>query len=448
MSGRHFLPLTEEERREMLQEIGVSAVDDLFQDIPREVKLEKPLELAPALSEREALKHLEALASKNRNTWECASFLGGGIYDHFIPSIVKHVTGRSEFYTAYTPYQAEISQGMLQAIFEYQTLICQLTGMDLANASLYDGATAVAEGALMACSVTRRGKVLVSRSVSPFSREVLRTYFAPRGIELVEIPLHEGKTDLEQAEAHLGRDTAALVLQTPNFFGLLEEMEQAAELAHGQGALLVAAVDPISLPLVQAPAEYGADIAVGEGQGLGTPPSFGGPLLGFLSAREQYLRNIPGRIVGETADTGGNRGFVLTLQTREQHIRRERATSNICTNEALIALAAAVHMAALGPQGMYRVAEACLKKAYYAREQMASQGFEIPFGGVYFKEFPVKLPWEVSRLNQKLMEKNIFGGLDLGRYYPELENTALFCVTENRTRAEIDALVKEMGDLK
>lgn len=445
MSGLHYLPLTNEERRKMLVSIGAASIDDLFRVVPDDLRLRGEMDLPAPLSEPEALKHLGEMAARNRNLQECASFLGAGVYDHFVPSIVSHVTGRSEFYTSYTPYQAEISQGLLQAIYEYQTMICSLTGMEAANASLYDGATAAAEGAVMACGITGRSTVLVSRSVNPFYRRVIENYFSVRGLRLVEIPLREGQTDTARLEELAGEDTAALLVQQPNFFGLLEEMDDIAGLLHGRGALLVVSVDPIALPLVKPPGEYGADIVTGEGQPLGNPPSFGGPLLGFFATREKFIRRMPGRIAGETVDRDGRRGFVLTLQTREQHIRRERATSNICSNQALNALAAAVYMAALGPAGLCEVAELCLQKAAYASEQIgALAGFKPAFPGRHFKEFAVILPGEPRVLNERLLENNIIGGLDLGSFYPELERAVLFCVTENRTRAEIDALVRAL----
>ncbi len=445
--GRHFLPLTDAERREMLAAIGAASMEQLFDELPAEVRLkENGLKLPPPLSEMELRAHLGALAAKNMNLQDHPCFLGAGVYDHFIPAVVQHVVGRSEFYTAYTPYQAEISQGLLQSIFEYQTLICRLTGMEAANASLYDGATALAEAALAACSMTRRRKVLVSRSVNPHYRRVLQSYLEGRDCLLLEIPLADGATDFSRLEAMLDGETAALLLQQPNFFGLLEEeLEGAAAMAHRHGALLVLSVDPLSLALFRAPAEYGADIATGEGQGLGSPPSFGGPLLGFFAARRELLRRLPGRIVGETVDGEGRRGFVLTLQTREQHIRRERATSNICSNQALNALAAAAYLAAMGPEGLREVAELCLQKAAYAREKIASlEGYAPAFPGVHFKEFAVKLPGSGSRLNRHLLEHGIIGGLDLETYYPELGPTMLFCVTETKTREQIDALARAL----
>lgn len=440
--GRHYLPLTDAERKEMLTAIGASSAEELYDSLPQAVRLQKDLQLPPPLSEMEALVHLGELAAKNNHLREYPSFLGAGVYDHFIPSVVQHITGRSEFYTAYTPYQAEMSQGVLQSIFEYQSLICRLTGMEVANASLYDGATALAEAAVAACAVTRRRRVLVSRSVNPHYRRVLQSYLEVRDLQLVELPLLKGTTDYSQLEGVLNDDTAALLLQQPNFFGMLEEMDDAAALAHNHGALLVLSADPTSLALCRTPAEYDADIVTGEGQGLGNSPSFGGPLLGFFAARKKFIRQIPGRIVGKTVDVDGRRGFVLTLQTREQHIRRERAISNICSNQALNALAAAVYLAAMGPEGLREVAGLCLQKAAYAREKItALQGFAPAFDGVHFKEFAVKLPGNGESLNRYLLEHRIIGGFNLEPFYPELGPAMLFCVTETKTREQIDALV-------
>ncbi len=449
MGGKHYLPLTDEDRHEMLKKIGVDSIEDLFSDIPEAVRLKRDLDLPPAMSELEAVKHMNALAAKNKHLNNCTSFMGAGVYDHFIPSVIKHITGRSEFYTSYTPYQPEISQGILQAIFEYQTMICQLTGMEVANASMYDGGTAVAEGAIMGCGATRRSKALVSRSVSPFYRAVLQNYFNSRGLELEEIPLKDGYTDFLKLEEMIDDKVASVILQQPNFFGLIEDLDGVADMIHNQKAVMVVSADPLSLPLLKAPADYGADIVVGEGQALGVPPSFGGPLLGIMAAKNRFVRQLPGRIAGETVDSEGNRGFVLTLQTREQHIRREKASSNICSNEALVALAAAVYMAAMGPQGMSEVAGQCLQKAAYAREQVSAvDGFELAFKGHYFKEFAVKVPGKPEELNQKLLQKDILGGVDVAPFYPEMENTMLFAVTEKRTREEIDTLVRELEGWK
>ncbi len=449
MGGNHYLPLSDVDRCDMLKEIGVDSIDDLFSDIPQEVRFKRDLDLPPAMSELEAIKHLNYLAAKNKHLNNCTSFMGAGVYDHFIPSVIKHITGRSEFYTSYTPYQPEISQGILQAIFEYQTMICQLTGMDVANASMYDGGTAVAEGAIMGVGATRRSKALVSRSVSPFYRAVLQNYFNSRGLELEEIPLKDGSTDFSKLEAMIDDQVASVVVQQPNFFGLVEDLDGVAEIIHKHKAVMIVSVDPISLPLLKAPADYGADIVVGEGQSLGVPPSFGGPLLGIMSARNKFVRQLPGRIAGETVDSEGNRGFVLTLQTREQHIRREKASSNICSNEALVALAAAVYMASMGPQGMREVAEQCVQKAAYACEKISAlDGYDMAFKGQNFKEFAVKVPAKPEQLNKQLLQKSILGGVDVSPFYPEMENTMLFAVTEKRTREEIDTLVRELEGLK
>ncbi len=449
MSAYHYLPLTDDDRREMLALIGANSVEDLFSDIPPEVRLKGELKMPTAMSESEALAHLHALAAKNKHFNNCVSFMGAGVYDHFIPSAIKHITGRSEFYTSYTPYQPEVSQGVLQAIFEYQTMICQLTGMDVANASMYDGGTAVAEGAIMGCGSTRRSKALVSRTVSPFYRAVLQNYFNSRGLEVEEIPMKNGYTDRAVLEEMLSGEVASVILQQPNFFGLVEDMNGVADAVHAHKAVFIVSADPLSLPLLQAPGEYGADIVVGEGQGLGVPASFGGPLLGIMSARQKFVRQLPGRIAGETVDSEGNRGFVLTLQTREQHIRREKAASNICSNQALVALAASVYMAAMGPQGMRETAELCLRKAAYARGKItALKGYSDTFSGSCFKEFAVTLPGDPAELNKKLLEKNILGGVALAPFYPELENTVLFAVTEKRTREEIDTLVRELEGWK
>ncbi len=449
MGGKHYLPLTDEDRQEMIAAIGLNDLEDLFSDIPDSIRLQRELDLPPALAESEVISHLNALAAKNRHFQNCRSFMGAGIYDHFIPSIIKHVTGRSEFYTSYTPYQPEISQGVLQAIFEYQTMICQLTGMDVANASMYDGGTAVAEGAVMGCGATRRSKVLVSRSVNPFYRAVLQNYFQSRGLELEEIPILEGCTDRASLEKMIDKEVATVVLQQPNFFGLVEKMEGIADLVHEQKAVFMVSADPISLALLKAPAEYGADIVVGEGQGLGVPASFGGPVLGIMAAREKFVRQMPGRIAGETVDSEGNRGYVLTLQTREQHIRREKAASNICSNEALVALGASVYLAAMGPQGLREVAEQCLQKANYAREKISAlDGYSVAFPGSNFKEFAVTVPGNPHELNRHLLDSNILGGIELSPLYPELENTLLIAVTEKRTREEIDNLVREMEGWK
>ncbi|MGE5588880.1 MAG: aminomethyl-transferring glycine dehydrogenase subunit GcvPA [Clostridia bacterium] len=444
----NYVPHTDRDRSEMLAQIGVSSVDELFSDIPREVRLGRDLHLPKAMSEYELARHMAALAGKNTTTDELVSFLGAGSYDHFVPSVVRHIVSRSEFYTAYTPYQAEISQGMLQAIFEYQTLMCQLTAMDVSNASLYDGATAVAEAAAMACRQTRRQQVVTSVAVHPEYRATLKTYTRNLGIDVAEAGMRDGSTDLEELERLVSSTTACVVLQSPNFLGSVEAMAAAAEIAHRHGALFVACVDPISLGILAPPGEYGADIAVGEGQGLGSAMSFGGPYLGFLTCRQELIRNMPGRVAGETRDSQGRRGYILTLQAREQHIRRERATSNICSNEALSALAAAVYLSWLGKDGTREVADLCLQKAHYAFDRItAIPGFAPASPAPFFKEFAVRMPVPPEQANAALLRSRVLGGLPLGRYYPDLHDVMLIAVTEKRTKDEIDSLCRALEGL-
>jgi glycine dehydrogenase subunit 1 len=442
---RSYLPHTEADRQAMLAVIGVGATEELFADIPAELRLGRPLALPAALAEQELARHLQDLAGRNANLGEYACFLGAGAYDHYIPSVVDHVIGRAEFYTAYTQYQPEISQGYLQALWEYQSMICALTGLDVANASLYDGGTALAEAAMMACAATGRQEVVVARAVHPHYRAILGTYAVDRGMKVKEAPFAEGATGAAGLGRLAGQDTAAVIVQTPNFFGCLEDVAAAAETAHKAGALLIVAADPIALGVLEAPGALGADIVVGEGQPLGLPISYGGPYLGFFAATEKLMRKVPGRIVGQTNDFEGTRGFVLTLQAREQHIRREKATSNICSNEALCSLAAAVYLAAVGREGLRGVAELCLRKARYAYEELVNRkGCQPVFGAPFFKEFAVRCAEPVAAVNAALMKEKIIGGLDLGRYYPELSGCMLLCVTEKRTRAEIDRLVRTM----
>lgn len=440
-----YIPTTAAEQQQMLAACGANRMEELFSDVPASVRLGRELNLPRPMAEAEVWRHLEELAGKNK---KLVSFLGAGAYEHYIPSVVGHLLARSEFYTAYTPYQPEISQGTLQAIFEFQSLICELTGLDVATASHYDGATAMAEAALVACNATRRQKILVSRSVNPQYRAVLSTYTKGQGVELAEVPLQDGRTDLEALEKLAGKDVAGVILQNPNFFGQIEAMAEATDLAHKAGALGIAVVDPVSLGLLAAPGEYGADLAVGEGQGLGNPLNFGGPYLGFIAAREKLVRRLPGRIVGQTTDVDGRRAFVLTLQAREQHIRREKATSNICSNEALCALAATIYLAAMGREGLKEVASQCLLKAHYAQKKLAAlPGVTPVFNGPFFHEFALQTKLSPATLAQGLAEKGFAAGFDLGRFYPELKNALLFTVTEVRTREEIDALVAAMGGI-
>lgn len=441
-----YIPNTREDQEKMLSAIGAGSVAELFSDIPEDIRLDRDLDLPDTMHEQELVSHMKAIASENVNTADHPCFLGAGVYDHFIPSVVGHVISRSEFYTSYTPYQPEISQGTLQAIFEYQTMICRLTGMDVSNASMYDGATAVAEAALMAVRSTGREKVLVSRGVHPQYREVLRTYAVHAGIGIAEVGLSGGMTDLDGLRDALSGEAgvAAVILQSPNFFGVIEDMEAATALAHEYGALTVACVDPVSLAILQPPGEYGADIAAGEGQPLGNPLNYGGPHFGFLAAKQKLVRKMPGRIVGQTTDSEGRRGFVLTLQAREQHIRREKAVSNICSNQALNALAATVYLSVMGKQGLKQVAELCLSKSHYAYSKLLATGrFEKVCDAPFFREFAVRSVDEpVETINRRLRDRGMIGGLALERYYPEMKNCWLVAVTEKRTRQEIDAFVE------
>jgi glycine dehydrogenase subunit 1 len=416
----------------MLREIGVGSIEELFQDIPDRLR-HAQFKLPSPLSELELKKELSQLASRNTSLDSYACFLGGGSYRHFIPSTVEHVIGRSEFYTAYTPYQAEVSQGTLQGTYEYQSLVCQVTGMEVSNAGMYDGSTAAGEAAIMACVITRRGKVAVSTTVNPTYREVINTYVKGRNLSIKTVELN----------TNLPSDCACLVVQQPSFFGHLEEMEAHVQKAHDIGALFIAIVDPISLGMFQPPGHYGADIAVADGQALGNPVNFGGPGLGIFACRREYLRQMPGRIVGRTVDVEGKPGYVMTLVTREQYIRRERATSNICTSEALVALAAAVYLATLGKTGLRQVAELCYHKAHYAAEKIARlKGYSLVFPKPFFKEFAIRCPVAPSQINQALFKEGIIGGLDISHI---IDNSMLLCVTEMNSRQEIDKLVEILG---
>ena len=433
----------------MLARIGAVSLEELFAPIPAELRLQRALDIPPALSEIELTQHASALAEKNRAAGDGVCFLGGGSYDHFIPSVVDAVASRSEFYTAYTPYQAEASQGSLQAFFEYQTLICQLTGMDVANASLYEGGSSVAEAVLLAINVTDgRREVLIAESVHPEYRQVLSTYLANLNVKIVTVPTPEGYLNLDDLKKAISDQTVCVVTQHPNFFGHLEEMQALTEIAHANGALSVVSIDPISVGLLKRPGQYGADIAVAEGQCLGTPMGYGGPYLGIMACRQEFVRKIPGRLIGQTIDRNGKRCWVLTLQTREQHIRREKATSNICTNQGLFALRAAVYLTALGPQGLQETAELCLQKAHYAAEQLAKiPGVALKFNRPFFKEFTVNLPGDVPSLLTELRKSAFHAGLSLGRWYPGFSDCLTIAVTEQRTKAEIDGLAGAIGKL-
>ncbi|RKO66641.1 aminomethyl-transferring glycine dehydrogenase subunit GcvPA [Desulfofundulus salinus] len=443
-----YIPNTPADRQKMLADIGVGSVEELFADIPEQVRLKRELDLPDALSEPELVRHMEKLAGKNGDTGRYTCFLGGGYYDHYIPAVVPALLARSEFYTAYTPYQAEISQGTLAAIYEFQTMICELTGMDVANASMYDGATALAEAAAVATGATGRHRVVVARTVHPEYRQVLNTYLEPRGVELVELPFAGGITVTDNLDQYIDRQTAAVLVQQPNFFGCLEDVHSLEQAARGAGALFIVSADPISLGLLKPPGEYGADIVVGEGQSLGLPLSFGGPGFGYFAAREKFLRRIPGRVVGATTDVHGRRGFVLTLQAREQHIRREKATSNICSNQALCALAATIYLSAMGPAGLRRVAGLCAQKAAYAKKRLAGvKGITVAFTAPSFKEFVLKSEYPVTGVQEVLLRRGLVAGPDLGCFYPELSNHLLVAVTEKRTKEEIDRLAEALEEV-
>lgn len=446
----NFIPNTAEDRKRMLEEIGFSSVDQLFDDIPQEVREKAALSIPGGLSELEVRKLLGHLSKKNGNLDDYVSFLGAGAYDHYIPSPVDQIVLRSEFYTAYTPYQPEISQGTLQAIFEYQTLICELTGMEVANASMYDGASAMAEAAYMACQSTRRNKVVVSGAIHPEYLEVLETYTKGLGIQVEQVDFVDGVTPADQVETKVDKDTACVIVQQPNFFGNIEQLQSIAQLAHREKALLVTVVvDPVTLGILKPPGELGADIVVGEGQSFGNNLNFGGPYLGFFAAREKYVRRMPGRIVGQTVDVDGKTGYVLTLQAREQHIRREKATSNICSNEALCALAATITLCCFGKQGLKRMAQLSLQKAHYAFDKLiALSGVEAPFKAPFCTEFVLSLPADPDKVNQELLRHKIIGGLPLKRFFPSMQNEVLISVTEMRTKEEIDNLAEIMGGIK
>jgi glycine dehydrogenase subunit 1 len=433
---------TPDDVRAMLARIGLDSLDQLFDMIPPEYRLDRPLAVPEALPELALTSHLSDLASKNRGADTSACFLGGGAYDHFVPAVVDHLAARGEYYTAYTPYQAEASQGTLQATFEYQTLIAQLTGMDVSNASLYDGGSAVAEAVLMALSITRRhGRVVVAGTIHPEYRQILRTYLANLETEIVVVPEVEGRIGPDALAGAITDDTAAVVLQYPNFFGQLEEVEALAAEAHQKGALAIVSVDPISLGLLRRPADYGADIVVAEGQGLGNHLAYGGPYLGIIACREEYVRKMPGRVVGQTTDRHGRRCWVLTLQTREQHIRREKATSNICTNQGLLALRASIYLAVMGPSGLRQAAELSTRKAHYAAERLSRvPGLSLAFPGPFFKEFVIRSEKDPAAVLAEVGRRGYHGGIALGRWSPGLADAILVAVTEKRTKAEIDGL--------
>jgi glycine dehydrogenase subunit 1 len=438
-----YVPNTAAEQQEMLARIGAKDSAELFASIPAEFRLSRPLDLPPALLEQDLERHLAELAGKNQSAATHACFLGGGCYDHYVPAVVDVISSRPEYYTAYTPYQAEASQGTLQAVFEYQSLVCELTGMAVSNASMYEAATAVAEAALMARATNgRSGHVVVLESVHPEYRQTLATYLHGVDVALTTIPCPQGVADPAAVKAALDGSTVCLVLQHPNFFGNLEPVAELTAAAAGSETPVVQAFDPISLGIMKRPGDYGVDIAVAEGQCLGTPLSYGGPFLGLFACAEKFLRKLPGRIVGETVDRAGKRCFVLTLQTREQHIRRDKATSNICTNQGLLALRASVFLALAGPEGLREMAERCWQHAHYAAKALAAvPGLKVRFpAAAYFKEFVIETPGPADRHLAALADLGFHAGVPLGRWFPALGNCLLVAVTEKRTKAEIDGL--------
>ncbi|WP_024821639.1 MULTISPECIES: aminomethyl-transferring glycine dehydrogenase subunit GcvPA [Aminobacterium] len=438
-----FIPNTEEQRQEMLRTVGVSSIDSLFADIPESIRLGKNLNIPSALSELELSRQISSMAAQNANAQDYACFLGAGVYDHFIPTVVNHLAGRQEFLTSYTPYQPEVSQGTLQTIFEYQTMICELTGMDVANASMYDGATAMAEVAFMAAASTKRSEVLVARSANPESKKVLETYAPYQHIKVTEIGFKNGQLDVDDLKKHLSDNIAAVFVQTPNFFGALEDLKGIGEIVKNAGALFAVATDLMALSLLEPPVTFGADAVIGDGQPMGNAMSFGGPGFGFLAVTKKYMRKIPGRVVGQTLDRNGKTGYVLTLQAREQHIRREKATSNICSNHNLNIVMATIYMSLMGKKGLREVAEACLQKAAYTRDLLIEdKKFKPLFDAPFFREFAVICPETPEALNKRLFEQGFIGGYSLSREYPELENSWLVAVTEKRTRDEIDRFAR------
>ncbi len=443
MKSFSYLPHTESDRRAMLDRIGVQGVEDLFADIPPDIRLDRPLALPPALGEWELLQDMRSLANRNRTVDEAISLLGAGAYNHFIPSAVDAIVGRSEFYTSYTPYQPELSQGMLQATFEYQSLVAELLGLDAANASLYDGATAVGEAAVMACAHTRRNRVLVSSTVNPDYRAVLRTYAHGQRIDVTELRAgYEFAPDALEQE--IGGDCAAVIVQYPNFFGSIEDVRTLADIAHGAGALFIVSANPIALGVLEAPGNLGADIAVAEGQPLGNALAFGGPYLGVIAAEQSLVRRLPGRIVGQTRDGEGRRGFVLTLQAREQHIRREKASSNICSNQALNALAATVYLSCMGPQGLREVARMCVDHAHYAADRFARAGFPKDGEAPFFHEFVLPLGPRAKEIRADMAAHGIFPGVDLGAYGPDFADRSLVAFTELVGKEQIDAVAERL----
>ncbi|HDE0388965.1 TPA: aminomethyl-transferring glycine dehydrogenase subunit GcvPA [Staphylococcus aureus] len=446
MSHR-YIPLTDKDKQEMLQTIGAKSIGELFGDVPSDILLNRDLNIAEGEAETTLLRRLNRIASKNVTKETHTSFLGAGVYDHYAPSVVDAMISRSEFYTAYTPYQPEISQGELQAIFEFQTLICELTDMDVANSSMYDGMTSFAEACILAFSQTKKNKIVVSKGLHYQALQVLHTYAKTRKeFEVVEIDLDGTVTDLKKLEAAVDDETAAVAVQYPNFYGSIEDLEKIHSFIEDKKALFIVYANPLALGLLTPPGSFGADIVVGDTQPFGIPAQFGGPHCGYFATTKKLMRKVPGRLVGQTQDDEGNRGFVLTLQAREQHIRRDKATSNICSNQALNALASSIAMSALGKQGMYDIAVQNIEHANYAKQQFIKKGFEV-LDGTSFNEFVVKFDKPIQQVNEELVKYNIIGGFDLGVVSDDFKNHMLIAVTELRTKDEIDTFVEKAGEL-
>lgn len=446
MSHR-YIPLTEKDKQEMLQTIGAKSIGELFGDVPSDILLNRDLNIAESEAETTLLRRLNRIASKNITKETHTSFLGAGVYDHYAPSVVDAMISRSEFYTAYTPYQPEISQGELQAIFEFQTLICELTDMDVANSSMYDGMTSFAEACILAFSQTKKNKIVVSKGLHYQALQILHTYAKTRKeFEVVEIDLDGTVTDLKKLEAAVDDETAAVAVQYPNFYGSIEDLEKIHSFIEDKKALFIVYANPLALGLLTPPGSFGADIVVGDTQPFGIPAQFGGPHCGYFATTKKLMRKVPGRLVGQTQDDEGNRGFVLTLQAREQHIRRDKATSNICSNQALNALASSIAMSALGKQGIYDIAVQNIEHANYAKQQFIKKGFEV-LDGTSFNEFVVKFDKPIQQVNEELVKYNIIGGFDLGVVSDDFKNHMLIAVTELRTKDEIDTFVEKAGEL-
>ncbi len=450
MPGKvNYIPNTEADIKLMLKEIGVKSIDDLLQDIPKEL-LCKPINIPDGISEMELKHSLKSLSDKNASLNKYASYLGAGAYDHFIPSVVDHLSGRGEFYTCYTPYQSEVSQGTLQAMYEFQSMMCELLAMDVTNASMYDGASALAEAAKLALKYKQKEKIIVSKTVHPEYREILSTYLQGSDVKLVELEMENGITSVSDLESRIDKNTACVLIQTPNFFGCLEETEGLVELTRKNEALFVACVNPMALGIIKPPGEYNADIAVGDVQALGNYVNYGGPHAGFFATSKKLMRKMPGRIAGATADSKGRRGFTLTLQAREQHIRRGRATSNICTNQQLLALRTCIYLSTLGKAGMIEVGKLNVYKSHYAMARLCElNGIEPLFDKPFFNEFAIKVSGdgEIKDINKRLFEAGIIGGLDISRFYPNIKNAMLLCVTETKSKGDIDKLVQTVSNI-